>query len=256
MTSTTLISKVNGRLARACLVGAFSSMLLVGCGGHSGRTPQTASTPPTSSPAASAQQVLTRALAAAAAKRWVHMDVKTSAAGHLITFNDDDGPNAGIQRISIRGAGSGVVRVVGSDTYMKADETALQGYFGLPASGARRAANLWLHLVPGDSGYATVTQGVTIDSALHEVTVLAPLQLLPAQQRDGRTVVGVTGGAGKDAPAGATATLWIDPGTGLPVEYDANAAGGDSITSLMSRWGQSIAVQRPPTSTSIRQFGG
>jgi len=239
------------------MLAAFATVLLVGCGGQSGHTPQTASTnKPSSSPTASAEQVLTRALAAAAAKRWVHMDVKTSAAGHLITFNDDDGPSAGIQRITIRGAGSGVVRVVGSDTYMKADETALQGYFGLPADGARRAANRWLHLVPGDSGYADVTQGVPITSALNELTISAPLRLLPAQQRDGRTVVGVTGGAGKNAPEGATATLWIDTGTGLPVEYVASAAGGDSITSLMSRWGQSVAVPRPTTSTSIRQFGG
>jgi len=241
---------------RPYLLGALVIVLLAGCGGQGSHSPQAAPSSHSATPAASAQQLLTAALAAATAKQWVHMDVQTSAPGHLITFNDDDGPNTGIQRITIRGAGAGLVRVVGRDTYMKADATALHGYFGLPADGARRAASRWLHLVPGDSGYADVTQGVSIASAMQEVTISAPLRQLPAQSRDGRTVIGVTGGAGQDAPAGATATLWIDPETGLPVEYVATASGGESLTSHMSRWGIAVAVTRPTGAASIRQFGG
>src|SRR4051812_45643446 len=145
---------------------------------------------PPHGPQASAQQVLSNALAAATAKQWVHMDVRTSASGHLISFSDDDGPNTGIQRITIRGGGSGIVRVIGSTTYMKADETALGGYFGLSAGAAHRAANRWLRLEQADSSYQDVTAGVSISSAIHEVTINAPLRLLPRQQRGGATVIG------------------------------------------------------------------
>lgn len=256
MTMLSRWARTNGGRRGPYVLVATLIALLAGCGGHTNHPREAAGPTGSASPAASAQQVLSAAVAAATAKQWVHMDVETSASGHVIRFNDDDGPNAGIQRITIQGGGAGTVRVVGRDTYMKADATALHGYFGLPADGARRAANRWLHLAPGDSGYADVTQGVSLTSALDEVTITAPLQLLPAQSREGRTVVGVTGGAGPDAPAGATATLWIDSATGLPVEYIAAASDGDSITSHMSRWGTSVAVPRPTTAQSIRQFGG
>ena len=184
------------------------------------------------------------------------MEVRTVAGGHDIRFSDDDGPQSGIQRITIVGGGSGTVRVLGSTTYLKADQTALAGYFGLPAQAAKRAANRWLSLVHSDSGYANVTEGVLLSSAISELTISSPLRLLPPQPRDGSTVVGVVGGAGGHAPAGAKATLWVDASTGLPVEYDASAAGGDSITSRMSAWGQPVAVTKPAASTSISRFGG
>lgn len=241
---------------RSGLLATAVLLLVAGCGGQGSHPHQAQPSTHSASPVASAQQLLSSALAAATAKQWVHMDVQTLASGHQIAFSDDDGPSTGIQRITIRGGGAGTVRVLGHDTYMKADATALGGYFGLPADAARRGANRWLLLVPGDSGYTDVTRGVSIGSALQEVTVTSPLRLLPSQTRDGQTVVGVSGGAGPDAPPGATATLWIDPRAGLPVEYVAAASSGDSITSRMSRWGVPVTVPRPGTATSIRQFGG
>lgn len=229
------------------------------CSSGSGKSatppPTTSSTP---SAAGSAEHLLAASLAAAAAQHWVHMDVNTSVANHVISFSDDDGPTTGIQRITIKGGGQGTVRVVGATTYFKADETALRGYFALPAVSARAGAGKWIRLVKGDAGYDDVTTGVLLASALGELDMKPPLQLLPHTVRQGRSVIGVQGTAsGADAPPGATVVLWIDDGaTQLPVEYDATAPGAGSMRAVLSRWGRPVAVAAPASSVPIAALSG
>lgn len=243
---------------------AIAAIVMLGattaCSSGSGKTatpPPTASSTP-SAGSSSAEHLLAGSLAAAAAQKWVHMDVSTSVADHVISFSDDDGPTTGIQRITIKGGGQGTVRVVGATTFFKANETALRGYFALPAVSARAGAGKWIRLVKGDAGYDNVTTGVLLASALGELDMKPPLQLLPHTVREGRSVIGVQGTAsGADAPPGATVVLWIDDGaTPLPVEYDATAPGAGSMRAVLSRWGQAVAVAPPASSVPIAALSG
>src|SRR5207302_11448119 len=118
---------------------------------------------------------------------------------------------------------------------------AMTKFFDVPVP----ARGVWYRLAPGDAGYGTVTDAVTLSSLLRETTAAGPFTVLPVTQRDGLSVVGVRGSGTGNMPAKAVVTVWVTAtGATLPVEYDATD-GRVSLTTTFSHWGQKGQVARP-----------
>jgi hypothetical protein len=194
-------------------------------------------------------------MAAATAQGAAHMDVTDKLKSRTLRYSDDDGPGKGIQRISVTGGMRATVQVVGDMTYLTANRTALADYFGFPSAAAGRAAGRWLLLQDGDPGYAQVTEGVAFASAIKEVTLSGPLDLLPARTMRGERVVGIRGfvsGATGAADSTARGTLWVAAsGKPLPVIYQAGSPKIGTMSVTFSRWGEHVSVSSPPGATAI-----
>jgi hypothetical protein len=194
----------------------------------------------------------------------VHIDVANTLNGRALRYSDDDGLNAGIQRITVNGTMHATVRVVAGATYFRADRAALTGYFQFPAAVAERAADRWLLLQNGDPGYDQVTEGVTFSSAMNELALAEPLVLLPARVIHGKRVIGIRGlpaappGATGAADVTATATLWVAAsGDPLPVSYEAHVPQLGTMTATFSKWGHGVAVSAPsPAATMADVLAG
>jgi hypothetical protein len=196
-----------------------------------------------------AKTILARANSAALHKGTVHADVVTVTKGGTITFTDDAGQRMGTQSITI-GKARAAVRVVGSTTYFQGNQAALSGYFGLPASYVP-SAGAWFRLRPGDPAYAAVTEGVSLSDTMGEVKITGPFTVIRGATKNGIAVVGIKGAPPSvpDAPAGATATLWIAAsGAPLFVQYDAQWSSSQHMTVRFSHWGRPLNVRAPASS--------
>jgi|GEM_PF-6725874 hypothetical protein len=54
--------------------------------------------------------------------------------------------------------------------YVTGNRQGLLSYMGLPASMATALAGQWISIPPTDRGFTSVISGLTLSSALHEVT--------------------------------------------------------------------------------------
>jgi hypothetical protein len=238
-------------IAAVALVGAGALLYVLtrGSSTPAATSPVTARVLPVATPTTPAQG-LSIAFRAAKGEGSVHVDVVNKLHGRIGRFSDDDGGGLGIQRISVAPGMRAEVRVVPGVTYFVANRAALTGYFGFPASLARRVAGKWLVLHPGESGYAQVTEGVTLASTMKEMTIRGPLKLLPARTLHGVKVVGIRGmAAGPTVKRGdhVTATLWVtQSGSHLPVLYRASSRKLGSTSTTFSRWGMHVSVASPP----------
>jgi hypothetical protein len=205
-----------------------------------------------------ARQWLSAALAAAKAEGSVHMDVVDVLKKRTLRYSDDDGPDRGIQRISVSPGMRAEVRVIGSQTYFTANRKAFQNYFGFPSRVAPLIAGHWLLLEPGMPMYKRVTEGVTFRSAMKEAALRGHLRLLPERTIDGVRVVGVrgrVGGPGFQDVASAHATLWVTAGTHpLPVRYEAQDKSIGRMVVTFTKWGANVDVTRPPNALPFTQL--
>ena len=83
----------------------------------------------------------------------------------LLVTQDDARSAAAVQRVREDG-GHVTIRVIGPTTYFTADRGGFIKFFGLTASQAQQVRGLWVPLVPGEPGYTSVTEGVTLPSTL------------------------------------------------------------------------------------------
>jgi hypothetical protein len=244
------------RPSRPVLVGAAVALVLVVAGGAYELTKSPSSTPSAAAPspvvsgkpatpqtlAGVLAQVGSNALAEKSASETVR-DV--SGKSGVVRYADYSGLTDGIQRISL-GAGHSTVRVVGTTTYFNGDRTGLMKFYQLSAAQAKQIGDKWVPLVAGQSGYTSITVGITLVSTLNEVRLVGPLHRLPSRIKDGQHVFGIEGTAvGGGQPKGSRGTLWISVGAhGLPVEFDSAAKGNTEVVTF-SRWGHTIAVSPP-----------
>jgi hypothetical protein len=205
--------------------------------------------PPATAPArGSAQSELSAALAAAAGQGWMHSTVRATTPQRTLTATTASGPGRGVQHVRIGGAGSASVRVLGRHTYFTAGRAVLESYFDFQPGLAARYAGHWIGLAPGAPGYAGVTSGVTMHSALATLrSVSGPLHLVGHRIVDGTAAVGIGGAVtGDGVPAGSTATLWVSAhDRPLPVEYVEQRPGEGRDVVRFSGWGRSVPVVTP-----------
>lgn len=197
-----------------------------------------------------AAQWLAAAGRAATEATSVHItDVDRLARG-TATFSDDDGRTTGRQIITPGPGMRAEVRVIGTSTYFTGNAATLTNFFGFRADQAARLRGHWLVLHPGDPQYDTVTEGVTLSSAIKELRMPTPMTLLPEQRVGGVEAVGIRGtGRVTGAPGPVTATLWIDAETMRPVRYEARS-GNLTETTTLTKWDVPFTVVAPADALS------
>lgn len=221
--------------------------LLGGCGGGS-TTPATTATATSASTSAlaglSADQVLAKAKAAAAAARSVHIVGQIVQRGNSTTFDLKlTGQPAATGTVTLGGGKVEIVRV-GGDIYFKADEQTLAS--GLGASGAEIAKIVSGRFIKGPLSDPRLA-GFSLLTSLKEFTanVLKPSGAIT--RVDGKPVDGVRTVGLRNNDKARGGTLYVaDAGDPFPLLIEALAGDSDTGNLQMSEWNAAVTINPPP----------
>ena len=136
--------------------------------------------------------------------------------------------------------------------YFSGNTQGLIHYFGLTDAVATTLADKWISASPSDSAFPTLAAGLTLSSALKEVSPTGSVVEGKRRTIDGQATTSLSG----TGPAGISrVTLFITAhGKSLPVEAvgsggSAEEASGEIVT--FSRWGEAVHVPVPAESVPI-----
>jgi hypothetical protein len=190
---------------------------------------------------------------AARAQHSVHYVARTSVSGVSVTTVGDVAAKRGIQHITFRGngrSGRATVLVLPGPAYMRGDEVALQGFFGLTASQAGRYTHVWISIPRGNGAYAEIAAAVTLGSFLDEIYPQTKLVRVSGAV-GGRRVIGVRGLARHEGQRFVETLYARAQGRRLPVlETDAGASGFRSRTTI-GPWNGTVHVRAPANPVPI-----
>jgi hypothetical protein len=215
--------------------------------------PTTAMPPVTMAPTSSAADLVSQATKNALVLGWAHMAMKFSGAGVTGAISADVGPTIGREFLEI-GQSHGTTLIVAGTAYIRGDAAAMSNFFGFLPPPASRLADHWISLTAADPNFATVTEGITLASALSQITVQPPLTLGAPTQIDGQQVIGISGHppASPDNGTGTgteTFTLYVTTGNRpIPVEITSTMTDGAQTgthTLTFSAWGIPVALVAP-----------
>jgi hypothetical protein len=199
----------------------------------------------------SASQPLKTAIASATQHGSVHVTVhffSGNTAGEVV---EDSALQSGVETVAI---GQERVSIVLADgmAYVTGNRQGLLSYIGLPASMAAALAGQWISIPPTDRGFTSVTSGLTLSSALHEVTPAGSISQGKQKTVNGQSTISVSG-TGSTGQA-RTSLFIATKGNRLPVEAVAATGNGKAVSGeivTFSRWGESVHTPKPPTSVPI-----
>ena len=179
---------------------------------------------------------------------WAHIDVRFEMSGRTISFSQDSGPSAGRQSVTI-GSDHATVILIGGIAYVNADAGALRDFVGLPANSSSLAGK-WIAIRSSDRGYATVSTGVTLGSALRQVVLGSPFVATGPSVVDGQHVVGIR--CAVDTNQGPETGTEFVPASGpiLPVEIDVSGAQFTERVSF-SAWGAAVTLTVPANAVPL-----
>jgi hypothetical protein len=136
--------------------------------------------------------------------------------------------------------------------YFSGNVQGLVNYFGLTKAVATTLADRWVSASSSDSAFPSLVAGLTLSSALKEVSPTGSLANGKRRTIDGQTTTSLSG----TGPSGiARVTLFVaTDGKSLPVEAvgssgSAKKASGEIVT--FSRWGETVHVPVPSESIPI-----
>ncbi len=136
--------------------------------------------------------------------------------------------------------------------YFTANEQGFISYFGFPQSVSATLSNKWISVVPGDPSFDSVTAGMTLTSALKEITPTSPYEFGKKSREDGKSTLSITGGG---SPGETRTTMFVaSKGTPLPVEAVSEVGSAKQQTGEiveLSRWGEKVKVPQPPSAIPI-----
>jgi hypothetical protein len=224
-----------GIVVRALPVG-----LLVGVGLAS-FSEEARATPPTRS----ASQLVSQALANAKKGGWVHEVAKASEKGHTFSATNDIGATGGRQNIQSDAARAKVILIKGV-AYIEANAAGVANYFDFTTADPAQLAGRWFTLTPSSTGYATVTDAVTLASDFDQLGIAGPYTAGKQTVVDHQKVIPVHGFvSGASKGLNAPITLYVTAtGTTLPVKFSASSK-SVTDTVVWSRWGKPVHLVPP-----------
>jgi hypothetical protein len=123
---------------------------------------------------------------------------------------------------------------------------------GLPSLTASAFSDKWISISPSESAFTSVTSGLTLGSALREVTPTGDITRGKSKRVDGQrstSIIG-TGLTGQEH-----AVLFIAAGgKRLPVEAVASSGTGKGASGELvafSRWGERVSAAKPASATPL-----
>jgi hypothetical protein len=173
------------------------------------------------------------------------------SAGLLV---EDSARSTGEQTVAIGKERASIVLVDGT-VYFSGNNSGLVHYFGLTQAIATTVSNHWISASPTDAAYPSLTAGLTLSSALKEVTPTGHVTRGRSRTIHGRPTTSVSG----TGPAGlAQVSLFIArKGRPLPVEAvgsDSTKTGTSGEIVDFSRWGEALHVPVPTGAIPISAF--
>ena len=243
----------DGWNTRSVRVGVILMIAIAAASCSSSSSPSAKSTPTSSTtPATSPSQSVASLPAASVAREaetnalrsgWAHIDARSEASGKTIVVSQDSGPNTGRQSVTI-GSDHATVMLIRGIAYVNANAGALRDFVGLPASSASLAGK-WISISPSDPGYASVSTGVTLRSALQQVSIQAPFTNTGPSIVDGQHVIGIRGMVATGQGDSEAGTLFV-PSSGaiLPVAISASGTQGTEQAAF-SAWGTAVTLTPP-----------
>ena len=237
---------VSGRSRRVVLaVGGCGCMLatIAIAAGANGATPV--------QPSGTGSQILKSAIATAQKVGSVRVTVhffSGKATGELV---QDSARASAEQTVAIGNERVSIV-LSANTVYFSGNTQGLVHYFGLTTAVATTLANQWVSASPSDSAFPSLAAGLTLSSALGEVSPTGSIVKGKRHTVDGQPTMSLSG----TGPAGiARLTLFVAAhGNSLPVEAvgsggTAQKASGEIVT--FSRWGEAVHVPVPSQSIPI-----
>jgi hypothetical protein len=196
-------------------------------------------------PSGPAGKILTTAITAADKFGSVRVTVRFFSGKSTGLLVEDSGRTSGEQTVAIGKERASIV-LVDDTIYFTGNSSGLVKYFGMPQTIAATLANRWISAAPTDSAYASLSAGLTLSSALKEVTPTSHVTKGRARTINGQSTTNVYGAG----PAGLSqVSLFIaKKGRPLPVEAvgsGSTKAGASGEIVDFSRWGESLHVPQP-----------
>lgn len=197
-------------------------------------------------------QIVSDALAAARSEGTVHFTLHASGTSTNETVVGNAGLLNGEQELTI-GSDQVEAELLNGAAYLDATPGWLHSVLGLPAAVANAYAAKWISLTSSDALYSQITQSVTLNGLLKQVTPTGPLRAANPSSLDGRMVIGVIGGLPGRARTGTigTSRLYVSTASpNLPVGFtgDATNTSGQRVTDSgsFSDWGGALQLSPPP----------
>jgi len=155
----------------------------------------------------------------------------------------------------VKGIGLATVetRFLGGIAYFKANAVQLQLQFGVAHS---KYANRWISVAKGQKDYAVISSGLTMSSAMVEITPISPLSKSKVENFEGTSVVAVIGKVGPDEYVGAgeqhTFVAVAAPNRPVGITVSTTDSGHHyQGTCSFKNWKRKYVVTKPATSISI-----
>lgn len=229
------------RLFRAHVLGAVALVAVV--------LPLAVLGAPASAGTVTAATVIKEAKAAIATQSSAHLEFdagsSTSSATEQIVA--DVGAHGGTETVT-DGAAVLHVMVTPEDGYISGSASGLTSLFGMTAAEATKVGKRWEFWKKGTTQYKNLESVVSVQSLQ---SLLPKSKGTKVSSQDSHYVLTWTSAASGSTPK-LTNTLTITAkGTSLPVEETSTDAGGEKVTTSISKWGEAIVVHAPPAASVV-----
>lgn len=202
---------------------------------------------------AQARQLLRSALDAAEEAQSVRAQVKVIASTGPFTQDIRVVPHGGVQKLSGL-AGNVEIRVIEDVAFIQGDPVALQAYFGFSPAGALKTKGRWISYTPESPRHLEIAAATTLELLVDQLRIEAPLRLGESKSEGGKELASVVGlPQGNKVPEGASATLWVEPESGLPTRLEVVSSAA-SYTIDLSEWNAPVQVAAPERPVQIEQL--
>jgi hypothetical protein len=194
-------------------------------------------------------------IADANAQRSVRLTTTATMSGLKIVEVTDAGRSAGRQSITLTKLGYAntvKIELIAGKLYVKGDASILTSYLALPQATANELAGQWFGIPKSSGYYAQVADGMTISTALAEVTMTNAVASEPAVMLDGALVDVLKGTSVKSTlePSFDESLFVSTAKRPLPVEVT-QVVQGSLGTIVFSHWDEMIVLSAPRVSLHL-----
>jgi hypothetical protein len=195
----------------------------------------------------SAKTILSSAAKDAAAEGWVREQRVSSGPGQSLRGTNAIGLTAEEQHVVVDGSIASII-VLPNAAYVKGNEKALVGVFGITTKKAGPLAGKWIKIESSNDAYATLSSGATLVKHFEEYTVIAPLTEASDVTIDGQKALPISGHLTGPNNSTIQATMYVTTsGVVLPIELLIKQGTAVS-TASWSAWGHAVSIVAPKTS--------
>ncbi len=204
---------------------------------------------PASAGTVTAATVIKEAKAAIATQSSAHLEFDagstTSSATEQIVA--DVGAHVGTETVT-DGAAVLHVMVTPDDGYISGSASGLTSLFGMTAAEATKVGKRWEFWKKGTTQYKNLESVVSVQSLQ---SLLPKSKGTKVSSQDSHYVLTWTSAASGSTPKLTNTLAIAAKGTSLPVEETSTDAGGEKVTTSISKWGEAIVVHTPPAASVV-----